>query len=452
MLVHARLAGVVDHDIGPGGQVQQPEAALLVGVAQPAPVRRRVQLPAVADAVFCEAFARSRTIGRVLPDFVFASSIDDGVNPALVVAEYRFARPRTFGNRDFHAALGAGAGQAHAPTRSEHQPLARGRQLDVGQLLQRRADLACALLVEVGHQVDCQRPVVRRCQVQHVHVGAQLVGDTAVAQRSVAHVPVLVARVLAQVGASGRHRPDVIGAIAVADEIQAALPPHRPFAIAGIGRQQLHRLGLAIDIVAPQLRVGAAPVILDVVVGERQAVAGEVQGLAGVVEHGVVGVGHGKHAARQRGGRDGRDDAVRRRSLAVLGADQHLALRGPAQHRHGAVLERDAPWQAASERHHVGFLRAFVGAGERHPAAVVRDGGVGFGGSVRGQALGRAALGAGLPQVAFGGEHHGVATDGRESVIGFGGVGADLGGQQANGQQQLRQAGQFHGDQVKLSD
>jgi hypothetical protein len=44
----------------------------------------------------------------------------------------------------------------------------------------------------------------------------------------------------------------------------------------------------------------AAAITLDVIVGQRQAQAREVQRLAGVVEHRVVGVGHRQHAALQR--------------------------------------------------------------------------------------------------------------------------------------------------------
>jgi hypothetical protein len=98
--------------------------------------------------------------------------------------------------------------------------------------------------------------------------------------------------------------------------------------------------------------------VFDVIVGHGQAVAREVQRLAGVIQHRVVGIGQREDAALQIVRLDGGNHQRAARSAAVRHADQHLALRAPAQHRHGAVFKRDALGQAAGQRHHIGFLRA----------------------------------------------------------------------------------------------
>ncbi|MNN63765.1 hypothetical protein D3C81_1791670 [compost metagenome] len=99
-----------------------------------------------------------------------------------------------------------------------------------------------------------------------------------------------------------------------------------------------HGLALAIELIAPQGGMRATAVIAHIVVGHGQAETREEQRLARVVEHGVVGVGHGKYAPRVFYGVDGGDDAARCRAIRILRADQHLALRRPAQHQHAAIV------------------------------------------------------------------------------------------------------------------
>ena len=132
-----------------------------------------------------------------------------------------------------------------------------------------------------------------------------------------------------------------------------------------------------------------------------------------------------------RGARIDCGDDARLDGPAGGGADQYLALRGPAQHRQAAVLEGDALGHAAVERHHVGFDRAFIGGREGDPFAVEGERGVRFGGGMGGQALGLPAVDAALPQVALGRKDDRVGADRGEAETWVGGEG--VAGGQASG-------------------
>ncbi|MCS0661192.1 hypothetical protein, partial [Massilia terrae] len=429
----ADLAGIVDHDVLAAREFEQPGAAVLVGVGDPFAVRGRVQRPAVvAGAVAGELLAVAGTVGGVAPDLVLAAAVDDGVDGFVVVAEHGAAGAGAFRHRDLDAALAVQAGDRDVAARGEHDALRLVGDLDVGERVQRRADQARALLVEVGHQAGLEQAVAAGGDVEHVQVCAELVDDASVAERRAAHVPVLVLGELFAVAAVRVGRPQVVAAGGVADEVEAALPPHRAAVVAGVVREQQFGFALGAQLETPQLGVGAAAVVLHVVAGHGEAHAREVDGAAGVVEHGVVGVGQRQHAARHVLRVDRGDHAVARGSGGIFGADQDFALRGPAQHQHIAVLEGQALGQAAVERHHVGFLRALIRGGEGDQLAVEGERGVGFGGRVGGQALGLAAGDRGAPEVALGGEHHGVAADGGEAEVGVGGRG--VGGSEGGGQ------------------
>ena len=429
--IGADLLRIVDDDVGPGLQVEQPGTALLVGVGQVPAVRRRVQPGTVAGAVDGQALALARAVGGVAPDFVLAGGVHESVDPLVVVAEHGAAGARAVRHGDLDAAVAAGAGDGHLAARGQHDALGLVGDVDIGQRVQRRAHAAGALLVEVGDQAGLHDRVGAGGDVEHAQVGAQLVGDAAVAERGGAHVPFGVPGVRLAVAAVGQRGPDVVGAARIADEVEAALPPHGAAVVGIVVLEQARGLAFGAEFVAPQLGMGAAAVGLDVVVGHRQAHAREEHGAAVVAQHGIVGVGQRQHAARHLDGVEGGDDTVFRRSHRIFGTDQHLALRGPAQHGHAAVFKRDALGQAALDRHHVGFLRPFIRGGEGHELAVVRDRGLGFAGGVRGEAGRVAALRCRAPQVTLGGEDDAVAADGGETEVGIGGgLAADQGQRQ----------------------
>ncbi|MNM41165.1 hypothetical protein D3C81_519790 [compost metagenome] len=458
MLVDARLARVVDQLIALGRQVQQPETALLVRVRQPAPVRRRVQFPAVVIALRRQLLALARAIGRIFPDLIFTARVDDGEDGFLVAGKDGVARPRPFGNGDIDAALAARAGDADTPPRRQDDALILAGQLHVGERVQRRADLARALLVEVGYEADGQRLRLAgawRGQVEHMQIRAQLIHDLAVAQLRIAHVPLRVGGQGAAVGTVRQHAPQIVAAAFIADVVHAALPPHGALVVAGQDGGILvhgHGFSLAAQVVAPQGGMRAAPVVAHIVIRHGQAETREIQGGACIVEHGVIRVGDGKHAPRQLDRIDGGDDAARSGTVRVLRADQHLALRRPAQHLHTAIVKRNAARQAARQRHHIRFLRPLIRSGKGQPLAIARNCRVRFISGMRGQALRGAAVHAASPQVAFGGKHHGIAAHGGVAEIAAGGGGGSGGGgdcggaaQQAGGtQQEGKGTGNFH--------
>ena len=265
--------------------------------------------------------------------------------------------------------------------------------VNAGQCVERRIDQARALLVEVGQQAGLHQLVVAACDVEHAQVGAELVDDAAIAQRGVAHVPFLVVVWAAAVAAVGIRRPDVVGAAGVADEVQAAVPPHRALVVRRVVLEQRRGFALGAKVKAPQLRMGAAAVGLHVIVGQGQAHAREVDRAAAVVEHGVVGVGQRQHAALQVAGLS----AATMRCLAGPVELSVLTRTSPCGVQpstdQAAVFEGDPLGQAAFDRHHIGFLRAFVRGREGDQLAVVGERRMGFGARVGGQALRLAAAG-----------------------------------------------------------
>ncbi len=128
--------------------------------------------------------------------------------------------------------------------------------------------------------------------------------------------------------------------------------------------------------------------------------------------------------ALQRSGVDRGHHALAGRTVGALGGIEHLAGRRPADGQVAAAIEGDALGRAAADRHDIDLGRAVIGGGERHPFAVRRGGGVGLLAGMRGQPRRLAASGRSTPQIALGGEQHGVAGQSGEAVIAVGGRGA----------------------------
>ena len=81
-----------------------------------------------------------------------------------------------------------------------------------------------------------------------MQVGAQLVHDAPIAQRGGAYVPLLVMRERAAVAAVRERGPQIVGPVRIADEVQAAVPPHGAAVVGGFfigcGLEQRLRLGV----------------------------------------------------------------------------------------------------------------------------------------------------------------------------------------------------------------
>ena len=91
-----------------------------------------------------------------------------------------------------------------------------------------------AEMIEIGRKLDAERLVSAGIDVVEMQVGAQLINDAALRKRRRFDIPALMARVLFEAAAIVVHRPQIHGSIAVADEIDSTVPPHRILAGARI--------------------------------------------------------------------------------------------------------------------------------------------------------------------------------------------------------------------------
>ena len=113
-----------------------------------------------------------------------------------------------------------------------------GREVRGGDPVKRRLDPALAHVVEVGDQSDRHDAIGVGGDVVDADVGAELVRDAPVGQRR-ATEPRSRRGACAASGPPPRqrHRPQVHRAVAVAEEVHAAVPEHRPLAGAGESRR-----------------------------------------------------------------------------------------------------------------------------------------------------------------------------------------------------------------------
>ena len=234
-----------------------------------------------------------------------------------------------------------------------------------------------------------------------MNVGAELVGDTAVVEGGAGGVPAGVERVLFRIASVRFHGPEVDGAVAVGEEVDAAAPPHG--VLAGSGEVGGERRGFRVAVgKPPKVLGGAALVALGVAALEGQA--REEQRLAGFVVGAVGRLGQRHEPAHGREFRlayvEGEEAGLRQGGLG-FGADEDFAVGRPADEVDGGGVPGAAARDAAVDGHGVDLGGAVVLAGEGHGLAVGRDGRQRLVAVVAGEARGRAALVADFPQVAF---------------------------------------------------
>ncbi len=329
-------------------------------------------------------------------------------------------------------------GDEHLPAGRESHAIAFRGQRDRGQVVHGLLHPGLARLVEVRREADVEGRVRAAREVEETQVGAQLVDDPPVRERRRVRVPALVARVLAQVAAVLVHRPDVHAAVPVAQEVDAAAPPHRPLARSRVVAGEGHGLGRAKGLLPEALR-GAPAVALRVAALERQPREEE---RAPVGRKGAVrGLGERQDRASAAREVEAHELGVGQRAEPLRRVDEGAGRREPDDARPAAV-ERAPDRRAAGERHGVDLGRALVPGRERERRPVGGEGGVRLARRVAGEARRDAALPADLPQVALGAEHDRVCVNRREAVV------ADRAGRgrlRGQGQEQGEAEHQGHG-------
>ncbi len=418
LVLPARRGAAIEQFILAAGDIQQPQASVLVVVGDPATVRRRHRLPADHVGAAGQLAPRAAAVGRQQPQLVLAAGVRHRQHVLAIGHEHGVAQ--SAGGRLEHvdATQRAHARQRDVAVRRERDAIAPRRHGQVGELLQRMLDPLLAQLVEVGRQRDRHRRGGAIGQVEHMQGRALLIDDAIARDRRRAHLEVAVTRQLAQVAAAPVHGPQIGHAVMIRQEHDAVAPGHRIVGVAvGRARQRL-RLGIAAQRVVPQRGRESAAIAAKVVAD--QAVAREHE-LARVDEDAVTRIGQGHPA--ERGSQRRNDGQLRLAQRACLECrDQDLALGRPAAHLHALAAPRQAPGDAAGQRHDVDLAGAVVGRGVGERLAIRRDGRAHRVAGPAGQSHGRSAGRRGAPQVAFGGEDHGVAVHARIARIAGGGL------------------------------
>ena len=211
-----------------------------------------------------------------------------------------------------------------------------------------------------------------------MQVRAQLIHDFAIAQAGAAYIPVLMAGECLGIAAIRIGTPHIECAVTVADEIQAALPPHRAAVITVFIAGQTDGFLFALQIKTPQLGDCTATVMLGIVIGHLQTKAGEIQITAAVIQHRLIGIGNRENPAFLCFWIDRRNHAVCVRAGTVERTDQDFTLRGPAQYMHHIVIKADALRQPTLQGHNIRLSRTFIGSGKCQPLAIFGYSGLDF--------------------------------------------------------------------------
>ena len=366
-----------------------------------------------------QPLGRSEAVGPAAGEFPFAALVGEHHEALAVADEARRPGPDALLAVDTDPAAVADRGDEDVPTGNEDDPVAAGGDVPGCQVVERLGHPPLAHLVEIRRQGDGEGRVVAGADVEDVEVGDELVSDPSRIEAGGAGVESFVEGVLLEPAALEVHRPDVHGAVAIAQEVDPALPDHGVLARAGVvGRQGGGLVGA--DRVRPEVLGRAAFIPFGVTALERKP--REIERPACRIERSVRGLAEREHGLGRR--RRIKDDKLGvGQGRILLGGVEDLPVGSPADDRAALSREGAANGQAARERHRVDLGRALVLGGKGQGQAVRRDGRIGLHPVVGGQAPGRPAARIDRPEVALGGEDDRVAVNGREPVIAVPAVG-----------------------------
>ena len=247
--------------LAPGGG-SDPQRLRLVRPRNPLPVGRedRRVVPAARGGGHDDD-RLAATPGVDDPDLLLAGRVAH-VDQLLAIGRERspaLARATAARHGQRHALLHRNREDLAA--RDDRETLALGREVE-------RRDRALRVRVArarqelLAGQIDVELALLPRGGIVQVEVGGQREHDAAVRPAGwPARVPRVKARVLLPICAIGAHRPHILGAAAVVQEVDAVAVPHRECVARGRGRRDARELGAG-RIADPDVRRGAAAVAL----------------------------------------------------------------------------------------------------------------------------------------------------------------------------------------------
>src|SRR6185437_4678137 len=279
--------GLRNASIRPGLEVVEPELLVPIGMGEPLTIGRRDPVGPQDVIVSGELGRPADAIARKVPEFGLAGRGGQRENGLAIGEEAGIAVTDTGLVGDLNDAAGFGRHGEEGATSCKHGAGAVRRQVDAGEIVERLLDPVDAHLVEVGLESDGDEMLLAAADVEDPEVAGAGVNDAAIVERGRLDVKDVLVTELLHVLAVRRHGVEITDAIAVGNEVNAAIPEHR---IGGgswiVGGKRNSFLG---RVEAPDALGGAALVALGV--ARLRVPACEEERVAGSVVDGFGGLG-----------------------------------------------------------------------------------------------------------------------------------------------------------------
>ena len=301
---------------------------------------------------------------------------------------------------------------------------------DVGDVFSGIRHPLFAQLIQVTHELDRDHAIFSRPDVVVPEVACPVVDDASVRQGGLTNIEVLVRRVLCEVVAAIGHRPKIHRAIAVGDEVDPAIPPHRVVTLSQVVRREFLCFGIAFRV-APYLTSGATGVAF-----RHVAMIGrpyEEHGIAGGVEAPLSPL-------TQWESPDGAGFWIDRNQLKIgqggemRGGVNEFALGRPRRAGRCLSLIGPTPRQAAFQGHGVKFFRPLVGCGEGNRRSIWRNVRMRFLAGVGRQPPGEPTRQRRCPKITFCAEDNDISVKSWVTVVAFHALGHQTGPWQGDSQ------------------
>ncbi len=187
--------------------IQHEQFPVAGGMGQQLAVGRQPQMGAPAGGIAGQLLALGSAVGGEAPDLGRIVGFQYRIDPFAVRADHRLAQAILGAGGDVDPAQRAGSHQRDMAERGDGGALAIGGEGGAFEEIERMLDQMLVLLGEVRRQVERDRLVGGRRDVEQIKVGAQLIDDAPLAQAGAAHGEIGVMGQLLAVGAVQLHRP-----------------------------------------------------------------------------------------------------------------------------------------------------------------------------------------------------------------------------------------------------
>lgn len=302
----------------------------------------------------------------------------------------------------------------HLAARRQHDAVAGRGEVRGGEPFPGIANPLLARLIEVGVEVDRDHRVLAGGDVEQAKVRAELIDDPPAGERGILHVPLGVPRVLPEIAALGRHRPDVHEAVAIRHEVDASPPEHRIAVGARVVAGEAAGLRAASRIEAPDVLRGAALVSLRMTSLEREP--HEEDGAAVVGPRRLGGLAQ-RHALAPSAFEIDEDRLEIGETGLAPGDVDETPIRREAFGRAAAAVERPSPRKAAVRRHRIDLVRAFVLRREGDRGPIRREDRVRLHSRVARETRRETPGGGNRPEVPFRDEDHPLSVNRGMAVV-----------------------------------